>query len=87
MEAFWCIVLSFFTLKSFLKRERRKAKERKAINSGVSAEYVDELSEVEELDRKAQDNRQREKEAEELRKQGYTEDIIAIILPTINNGQ
>lgn len=31
--------------------------------------------------------RQREREIAELRKQGYSEEIIAVILPTINNGQ
>ena len=31
--------------------------------------------------------KQKEKEINELRKQGYTDELIAVIIPTINNGQ
>lgn len=36
--------------------------------------------------RKAEE-RQREKDIEDLRRQGFTEELITTIIPTINNGQ
>lgn len=36
--------------------------------------------------RKAEE-KQREKDIEDLRKQGFTDELIATIIPTINNGQ
>ena len=37
-------------------------------------------------DKKKVEN-ERKKEIEHLRRQGYTDELIAVILPTINNGQ
>lgn len=66
MEAFWCIVLSFFVIKAFIKSERNKKEERRSRNT------------VKERWDRIERRKQREKEADEL---------ITVILPTINNGK
>lgn len=38
-------------------------------------------------DRKIAVEKEREKQIAELKKQGYTDELIAVIIPTINNGQ
>lgn len=90
MDAFWCIVLSFFTLRWFIKSEREKRGLRRPRNPIASDEPVIHTEFDEELQairkrREADD--QRERDIMELKKQGYTDELIAVILPTINNGQ
>lgn len=101
MDPFWCITLGTLVVARFWKREKRKNKERryekeehnKRVEQAKQDEVIAKYSAVfgapmskEEKEAIAA-KRQRDKEVEELRKQGYTDELIAVILPTINNGQ
>lgn len=87
MEAFFCIVLGTWAISAFLKHLDKKKPEQEyyqtrdisAVN--LTADEIDQ-----EMARQKQ-QAERNKEAEELKKQGYSDELIAIIIPTINNGQ
>ena len=74
--------------------QRKKADEQERIKQ---EEVIDRYSaifsepmtreEVSEEKRKQDNEKERERETERLRKEGYTDELIAVILPTINNGQ
>ena len=96
MEAFFCIVLSYAALKAFWKSERKKAKERKSLD--LPATNLEKIKAIGDIDKAAKEEevqdklrkdveKQKERDAEHLRKQGYSDELIAVILPTINNGQ
>jgi biopolymer transport protein ExbB/TolQ len=101
MDAFWGITLSVIVVSSYLKRrkiktEDRRYDERKATEKTERQKQQDvidkythifagPLTAEEKAEIKAE--KEREKEIEQLRKQGYTDELIAVILPTINNGQ
>ena len=77
MDAFWCILLSILVLSAFIKGQvRRKEEKASKIERAQSAERVYSRKTV---------KTQEDKDIEELRKQGYTDELIAVILPTINN--
>ena len=72
------------------KREEQVEKEKqKEVVERYSAIFSAPLTEAEkkEMQAKKKAEREREAEKERLRKQGYTDELIAVILPTINNGQ
>lgn len=46
---------------------------------------IDDIAREEEL--KKDIDKQKQRDIEELRKQGYTDELIAVILPTIYNGE
>lgn len=75
MNAFFCIVLGTIILRSWWKRNYAKPRKPRTPDIPL-APMVQPRSDAQ---------RQRDKDAEELRKQGYSEKIIATILPTINN--
>lgn len=75
MDAFWGITLSMLAISWFLKRENTKPEYRKA---PVDKSADKARKEIE---------RQRNREIEELRRKGYDEELIAVIIPTIHNGQ
>lgn len=75
MDAFWGITLSVLAISWFLKREKIKSEDRKP---PVDKSADKARKEIE---------RQRNREIEELRRKGYDEELIAVILPTIHNGQ
>lgn len=79
MDPFWGITLSLIAIRWFWKSENRKYKDRKADEKRQERIVVKPV--------KTEEEKQREKEVQELRKQGYTDELIAVILPTINNGQ
>lgn len=70
------------------KDDIEKAKQKEVIEK-YSAIFSSPLTEAEKKDTQAKKKaeKEREKEIEQLRKQGYTDELIAVILPTINNGQ
>jgi len=80
MDAFWGITLSVLVIRFWWKRENKKARERR------ENRQKQELAIKDPQGSKPMPT-QKEKDAEELRKQGYTDELIAVILPTINNGQ
>jgi len=61
MDAFWCITLSILVIRSWLKRQSKRAEE----------EREDQQIQESKLTPKLKD----------------TDELIAVILPTINNGQ
>lgn len=101
-EAFWAILLIVIILRAYWKHSAPsrhdnlreaffgKKKEKKPDmpvtgNAGFVKPEIQKL-----IDREAQKNRdeaQRQKDIAELKRQGYTDELIAIIIPTINNGQ
>lgn len=81
MDAFLGITLSFLVIRWYWKHVTAKRSHKKAYisdmpvpNNPVTKAYVDE-------------NPQRQKEIADLKRQGYTDELIAVIIPTINNGQ
>lgn len=99
MDAFWCILLSFLVIRAFIRSERAKREERAEMIAAYQRKEEakrkkerkvkitrkkPELAEEEKL--QAEIEKQKQRDIEDLRKQGYSEDIIAMILPTINNG-
>ncbi len=76
MDAFWCITLSIVVIRMWWKHQPGqpwfpRKKKIAPVNFPPS---------------KTPAELQRERDAEDLRKQGYTDDVIAIILPTISTG-
>lgn len=88
MEAFLCITLSIIVLRSWWKNRNKNDyfnfDERYAATFDMpepsTAEKESEKLRVEVERRKAKD-------IEDLKKQGYTDELIAVILPTINDGK
>lgn len=94
MDPFWCISLGTLVIAKFWKREKRKSKERKyykeqdekrneklkqeAVIAKYSAVFGAPMTKEEQ---------KREDDIADLKRQGYDDELIAIILPTINNGQ
>lgn len=98
MDAFWCIVLSTILLRWWWKRNTPDLWEDKTEQPTTPVLNARDVEEAEDkkilteaqakLDKEEKEKqKQHDKEILELRKQGYTDDIIAVILPTINNGQ
>lgn len=81
INAFWCIVLSTLVLWWFIKDQKRRRE------SAVpkTSHYVPEAPPVNETEEERLRREQRERDIRDLRKQGYTDELIAVILPTINN--
>jgi hypothetical protein len=88
MEAFWFFWLTLFVLSAFFKSERAR-KDREAIpehrRNTVRNRKAMPKREVKEVLSEAE--KQRRRDIEDLRKQGFSDDIITMIIPTINNGQ
>lgn len=94
------IFISMFWKRERIKAEDRRYEEKKlgdrrekakeeAVIEKYTAIFSAPLTEAEkkEIQAKKKAEREREQETERLRKQGYTDELIAVILPTINNGQ
>ena len=101
MDAFWGITLSVIAISWFWKRERIKKEDRR-YDRQKAAEKIEKQRQHEVIDKytpifagpltaeekaEIKAEKEKEKEVERLRKQGYTDELIAVILPTINNGQ
>lgn len=89
MDAFWGVTLSVIAISMFWKSQRKRSegiqydkeqqqlraqREREQIAKGIPPPMPTE----EEI--------QRQKDIAELKKRGYDDELIAVVLPTINNG-
>ena len=74
MDMFWCITLSFLVIRWFIKREER-----------LHPKKVKQVKEepINPIEKELADRRQAE--YDELKKKGYDDELIAVILPTISN--
>ena len=102
MEEFWFFWLSLIVLSFFFRSERRKKAYRKERREEIQlqdalvrnelrgiqeAEMPLTEEEAKELEFNKEAEKQRNRDIAELRKQGFDDKMIAVILPTINNGQ
>ena len=97
MEAFWCITLSIIAIRAYLKHSRDSTlgQESEPVSEPPPVVYRDTFATYDKEDKsnrqaekaRLEIERQREKEIVELKKKGYSDELIAVILPTINNGQ
>ena len=80
MNAFWFFTLTFLLLRFIWKRksqEQQIAKDERPRVNNIT------VSEEEKQRRKV--DKQKEKDIADLKKQGYSDELIAVILPTIWN--
>lgn len=88
MDAFWCILLSTIVLRWWWKRNKPLKQRIVKEQPGLDMEAAREMQQENNLNNEQKEkDRQRERDIAELRKQGYTDELIAVIMPTINNGQ
>ena len=95
MDAFFCITLSIIILRSWWRhnvgvqprrRDNEFTVEPKSIKSfDVSQKATPEELELEKLNKEVE--KQKQRDIADLKKQGYDDELIAVILPTLNNGQ
>lgn len=83
MEAFWCITIGYI----LIKRKWNKYMEKKKIEDEIRERFKPapppDPEKIREFDRK----REIDSQIADLKKQGYTDELIAVIIPTINNGK
>lgn len=88
MDAFWCITLIFIMLRFMWVRRPRPvvATPAPVIPIGMSEAELDALDEAEASNKIAKDKEARkQKDIADLKKQGYTDELITVILPTLHN--
>lgn len=91
MEPFLCISLSIWLISKAIKKNavnRPAARREPPKKVDLFADWGDDDEvEMKESITKAQreEEKQKQKEIAELKKQGYTDELIAVILPQINN--
>ena len=101
MTAFWAILLIVIALRLYWKHSANsrhknireaffgKRKQKELPITGNAGFAIDpEVQKI--LDRnreKVRSEKARAKDIEDLKRQGYTDELIAVIIPTINNGQ
>ena len=86
MDAFWCIVLSVIVLRWWWKRNRPEQEELPPEPIKLDPELVKKFEEdrkITKIEMEVQD--QKDRDIAELKKQGYSDELIAVILPTIND--
>ena len=81
MDAFFSITLSILVLRYWWKHRERTVRRPPKQEPIKFAAFDDKVVAAREKARS-----QRERDEEELRKQGYSDELIATILPVINNG-
>jgi hypothetical protein len=80
-DTFWSITLSLIVLRWWWKRRARQPREIKAAPRAATANgEIDQIS----LE-KWEAERQRQRDIVDLKKRGYTDEVITTILPVINN--
>lgn len=90
-DAFFCITLGTFILSWWWKNRAKSAdpakKKAPPTRITVTNDIVDpSIKEKTEAEKKQKEiDRQRERDVAELRKQGYTDELIATILPIVKN--
>lgn len=82
MVAFWCITLSILAVTCYIKNQRGKYSPRDKVQEDFG--FLEPIKKRKDVKDKAQ---QRQEEYDELKRKGYDDELIAVILPTINNGQ
>lgn len=70
MEAFWCITLSIIVLRKWWKHQFPKRPTVHVVKSSEPKQPLD---------------LQRERDIADLKRQGYTDELIATILPVVNS--
>ncbi len=86
MDAFWCITLSILVIRWYWNNHRREPRQESEPipETVITKELINaDKSEKEKMEAE----KQRQKDIADLKKQGYTDEIIAVILPTINSNQ
>lgn len=86
-DAFWCITLSIIVLRWWWKsglRNRRKNIEKDM--AAAEAQPIDEEA-LKAIELQKEVDKRREKDIADLKRQGYSDELIATILPVINDGQ
>jgi len=81
IDMFFCIILSIIVLSKWCKHQSRKFETNNIIPKNIRTQIEPSV-----WDAKNAADRQREKDISELKKQGYTDELITVILPTIKNG-
>ncbi len=83
-DVFFCITLSVLVVRYWWKHQHFEFGGEKPKRS-----IFDNLSGQKRVPKqvKTEEEKQHEKDIADLRRQGYTDELIAVILPTINNGQ
>lgn len=81
MDAFFCITLSILVIRWWLKAHR-EVKERIIKHTPKQQEVLEPFVFPDKL--KMEVERRKAQDIAELKKQGYTDELIAVILPTIN---
>lgn len=96
MGAFWCITLGFIILRDYIKSHAKEAPKNikpepepvKPVTYAIEEQSMEEAIEDAKAEVASQaDELQKERDCAELRKQGFTEELITVIIPTINNGK
>lgn len=91
MEAFWAITIIIVVVRLYWKHSTdtlpREEKVEPPVTQAPTRVQDDVIADTKAEHARKEIERQKEKEIAELKKQGYTDELIAIILPTINNGQ
>lgn len=82
MEAFWCITLGLIVMrmamKSHMFRPRLKVT---PLEHQVRLNPAEDQPSAEDAEKEAR----KQKDIAELKKQGYTDELIAVIIPTLHN--
>ncbi len=84
MDAFFCITLSILVIRAWWKHRPIPIQRKPVKLPPTRIQVVDETID-QELKVKREAEIQREKDINELRKQGYTDEVITTILPVIND--
>lgn len=88
MDAFWCITLIFIILRVMWVRRPRPVPQpaTPAAYAGMTEAELDALDEAEATGKVEKEKEARkQKDIADLKKQGYTDELITVILPTLHN--
>jgi hypothetical protein len=81
MDAFWCITLSIFVGRWWWKHQFPKQPNRPKFTPVSNAIALNRA-----IEKKSELQLQHERDIADLKRQGYTDEVIAVIMPTIQNG-
>lgn len=87
MDVFWCITLSVLVVRYWWKHQHFKPKEtppKPGLFDNLSGQKTIPNRPKKE---KTEEEKRQEKDIADLKRQGYDDELIAVIIPTINNGQ
>lgn len=95
MDAFWGITLSLIVLRRQWNKYRLEARKKASVDEYLEARSVPrneaELAQINARYRQSkaqtEEEKQREKDIAELKKKGFTDELIAVILPVVNDSK